>query len=561
MPAQRVVAYIRAMKLHVLLHSRGLVLWALLVGLLPNVVAQTLESTNLPVLVINTDGQPIPDEPKIMARLGVNWSPDDSLNSFQGPFNHYDGWAGIEIRGSSSQLFPKKGYALELRTEVGADFNFPLLGMPAESDWVLHGPYSDKSLMRNALAYWIAGQVMQWAPRTRFCELIINGDYRGAYLVVEKIKRGPARVPVSKLQPDEVNGDALTGGYILKIDKKEGAEVGGWWSPHPPPMSSGQRIFFQYHYPKPSVISLPQQMYIQEAVAQWEEALLAPDFDDTLAGWRQYMDESTLIDFFLVNEMAKNVDAYRLSTFFYKDRDSKDPRFFMGPVWDFNLAFGNADYCDMGSTAGWVAATFNSVCSDDSWLVPFWWNRLFADQHFMRRVARRWRALRQGVLRDELLHSCIDSLAQLLAQAQKRNFERFPVLDHYVWPNNYVGGSYGAELTYLKNWLWARLAWMDQQLALFEQPPYVAEDYFDPWVAPNPSAGQFVFHYYVRQTEQVRAYIYDRLGRRVALWQDDAHDNGAHSYEWHGALAPGIYFYALFFNSELRTTGKLAIIR
>ncbi len=537
----------------------------LLAGLLfffwlsPN-AAQTLESSNLPILVVETGGQLILDEPKITVHLGVLWHADGSRNYLDEPFDHYDGLAGIEIRGSSSQLFPKKGYALELRAPDSTDLDWPLLGLPAESDWVLHGPFSDKSLMRNALAYKMAGRLMRWAPRTRFCELIIDGDYRGVYLLVEKIKRDKHRVDISKLKPDENSGDDLTGGYILKIDKEEGAEVGGWYSEIPSVPGSWQRTFFQYHYPKPSEITLTQQAYIRLAVQRWENALAAPDFDDTTGGWRRYMDETSLIDFFLVQEMAKNVDAYRLSTFFYKDKDSVDPRFFMGPVWDFNLGFGNVDYCEMASTPGWVATGFNQICPGDYWAVPFWWNRLFADKAFKKRVKERWQHLRQGPLHTDSLMACIDSMAALLSEAQQRNFQRFPILDQYVWPNSYVGGSWQAEVLFLKFWLQARLAWMDGEIDRFDAPEYHAEDYFAPTASPNPSHGPVTFRYYVRQTELVRIHVYDALGREVAVLRDYDHPNGANALEWEGPGQTGWYVYVVYLDDRPAATGKLLIL-
>ena len=129
---------------------------------------------------------------------------------------------------------PKKQYALETQDDLGNNLNVPLLGMPAENDWILYAPYSDKSLIRNVLAYKLSWDVGRYASRTRLCELVLNGDYRGLYVLMEKIKRDKNRVDISTLNPDEITGDDLTGGYIIKIDKSAGESVRGWYSPYLP---------------------------------------------------------------------------------------------------------------------------------------------------------------------------------------------------------------------------------------------------------------------------------------------------------------------------------------
>jgi len=188
---------------------------------------QTLVESNLPIVTITTS-TPILGDVKITADMKIAFD-STSTTLVNGPYNVYDGKIGIEFRGSSSlALFPKKGYGLETRDELGENLNISLLGMPAENDWVLHGPYSDKTLMRNALAYSIASDVMAYAPRIRFCELIIDDNYKGIYLLTEKIKRDSCRVNVPKLNPDEIDGDDVTGGYILKFDKFDGEEVDGF---------------------------------------------------------------------------------------------------------------------------------------------------------------------------------------------------------------------------------------------------------------------------------------------------------------------------------------------
>ena len=159
----------------------------------------------------------------IKADMGIIYNGPGVINKISDVPNDYKGKIGIEFRGSTSQSFPKKPYGFETWDESGEDNDVKLLGMPKESDWTLNATYNDKTLMRDGLSYILAGSVMEYAPRVRYNELVINGQYRGIYLLVEKIKRDKNRVDISKIETTDNQGDALTGGYIIKIDKETGS--------------------------------------------------------------------------------------------------------------------------------------------------------------------------------------------------------------------------------------------------------------------------------------------------------------------------------------------------
>ena len=169
-------------------------------------------SSNLPIFVINTNGQTIVNEPKIIVDLGIIYNGEGVRNNITDPFNHYNGKIGIEIRGASSQQYPKKQYGFETWDSSGEEIDVSLLGLPEESDWILYAPYADKSLMRNVLAYSLSNKIGRYASRSRFCELILNGEYMGVFVLFEKIKRDKHRVDISKLTEADTTGDALTGG-------------------------------------------------------------------------------------------------------------------------------------------------------------------------------------------------------------------------------------------------------------------------------------------------------------------------------------------------------------
>ena len=145
-------------------------------------------SSNLPIVVINTNGQAIQDDPRIVCDMGIIDNGFGNINSINDPFNDYNGKISIEYRGSSSQSFPKKAYALETQDAIGNNNNVSILGMPVENDWILYAPYTDKSLMRNFLTFYLGRRMNNYSPRTVYCELVVNGDYRGVYVLMEKIK-------------------------------------------------------------------------------------------------------------------------------------------------------------------------------------------------------------------------------------------------------------------------------------------------------------------------------------------------------------------------------------
>lgn len=327
---------------------------------LPKAAAQVFTESNLPVISIHTNGKAIQDEPKIEATMSVRYKGPGQVNKLSDQPTHFDGKIGIEFRGSSSQNFPKKPYGFETRDEDGENLNVSLIGMPEENDWTLNATYNDKSLVRDALAYILAGEIMTYAPRVRHVELIINDAYQGVYMLIEKIKRDGNRVDISKLESDDNSGDAITGGYILKIDKESGSNSGeGWFSPYTPFPGAWQKTLFQIEYPDVDDITEQQKSYIKQHITSLEAVLAGSDFDHPENGYRKWMDEQSIIDFIIMNELTKNPDAYRLSTFLYKHKDSKGGKIFFGPVWDFNLGFGNVDYCTQGDPKGLVIEKFN----------------------------------------------------------------------------------------------------------------------------------------------------------------------------------------------------------
>lgn len=519
------------------------------------------QSSDLPIVVITTpNGQPIPDEPKIMAQMKVIDKGPGQINYLTDPPNGYNGFIGIERRGSSSQdLSDKKPFAVETRDADGEDLDVPLLGMPAEADWVFIAPFNDKSLVRDALTFELARRIMAWAPRSRFVEVVLNGDYQGIYLVTEKIKRGNARVDIAKLKETDTAGDELTGGYILKFDKPTGAGNDGWVSPYPAQMGSWQSTEYQFHYPKPEDIQPAQRQYIEDWMTDFEDVMASPNYADSLTGYPKFIDVQSFVDFVIINELTKNVDAYRLSTFFYKDKDSKNPRLFAGPVWDFNIAMGNANYCEGANYYGW-AMDFNDYCIQDGWIIHFWWQRLWDAPAFQKHLKNRWFELRQTSFTNEKIFGIIDSLTGVVAQAQARNWQRWPILNQWVWPNFFCCGPYQHHVDYLNNWLAGRLQWMDKEFNKLDTLEYFPDQYILTYVYPNPSDNFLTFKYYVHYYDQVRIKIFDATGRFITDIQTPTPaGNGENSYTWKHTLPQGIYFYTVYVSGEVESNGKFMV--
>ncbi len=420
------------------------------------------QASELPLVFIDTQGRTIRDEPKTEALIQIIDNGEGKVNK-SGDTPVFVEKIGIEYRGSSSQMFPKKPYGFETWDDKGEDLDVSLFGWPEESDWILFASYNEKSLIHNVLAMRIAREMGLYASRTKYVELYVNKDYQGVYVLLEKVKRDKGRVDIAKLDPEEESGDDLTGGYILKIDKNTGTNIGSFFSDYTNVGSGFKPTEFLYEYPDPP--TLKQQEYIRDYVKRFEKSLMQNQFVSAADNYRDYIDMKSFVFVTLLNEITKNVDAYRISTFLYKDKDSNDGKLTLGPPWDYDLSFGNANYCEGQFTNGF-AYRFNYVCPGDNWFVPFWWDRFLSDPTFVELMRQTYDDLRtNGVLQEAELMKIIDQYASEIEKAQLRNFNKWPVLGMYVWPQpSPYATTWWEEVNELKFWLSARLRWLDANL-------------------------------------------------------------------------------------------------
>lgn len=424
------------------------------------------ESSELPIVVITTSpGEDIQDEPKITADMKVIHNGNGQTNHVSDSGNIYTGKVGIEIRGYYSSSLPQKPYGFETRDDTGSNLNIPLLGMPEENDWILTANYNDKTFLRNFLAFELFRKMGHYAPRTRYCEVVLNGEYQGIYLLGEKIKQDKNRVDIAKLNPDENSGDDLTGGYIFANDYYH--EDDSWLSNFSPLNKRGADVYFVYYDPEPEDLTSVQKTYLKDFVDSFESVLYSPGFKDTQQGYKAYLDVSSFVDYFILGELTRNVDAYKKSRFLYKDKGSKGGKISSGPPWDYDWAWKDiVDDCihfNQTDGSGWAYRVNDCV----DWPVPPSWEiRLLQDDDFANKINQRYFSMRETILGETYLNHVIDSVAGLLNEAQVRHFEKWPILGINVGTPEYGDQpeTFSGEIEKFKAWINRRLAWLDSNM-------------------------------------------------------------------------------------------------
>lgn len=520
-------------------------------------LGQSFTSSNLPIVLIDTKGAVIADDPKIAATMQIIDNGTGKTNNLTDKPT-FTSNIGIELRGSSSQLFPKKAYGIELRDATGENsLAQSVLGMPSESDWVLNAVYNDKTLVRETLTYDFYRKMSKYyASRFRYCEVTLNGQYMGIYVMMERLKRDKNRVNITSIKKTDVLGDAVTGGYILKIDKTSGSSSRSWRSPYGAGLFK-RALDIQIDRPKPEDLADEQFQYIKKYVTDFEDALSGPNYTDPTNGWRKFADEDSFIDYLLLSEICKNVDAYRLSAYFYKDRDSKNPKLVMGPIWDYNLTYGNGDYCEGNSFRGW-SFDFDVTCPGDQFQLPFWWKRMLSDLAFGKKVKEKYKALRQTVLTPQRLGAFVDSTANAITDARTRNFVKWPVIGVYVWPNGYVGPTYQSEINFLKDWIGQRLAWMDGNIESFGQLPLATEP-LTAAVGPNPSVGDVLVSLPMPQPGDVTLTLTTTEGRSAGTFSFPNQPSGTFTHRLSASAFGGAGAYVLRINTPTGPVSKVLV--
>ena len=465
------------------------------------------QTYDLPIVFIDTKNKCLDQNvtEKIPATMSVlDAATNNVADSAKG--THYN--IGIKVRGQSSAKFPKPGYSVEIRDEKGEGMDVSMFGLPPADDWVFHGPYVDKSLMRNALAHWLFRQAGHYSPRTKHFDLYINGVYRGVYVLIEKIKRGFDKTGTN------------TGGMGNEDINKEGFKT-----------ADGLNVIM--HYPKKENLQQQQQAYLKKYLEDLENLFKN---GKNGSGYENYVDMTSALDYVLHEEVTKheevtnNSDSYWCSFFLHKPKESKGGKVTLGPAWDFNLAMSNGSQPEnggnnnggnngfnwnmwggggqgaggMGSsgTTGWQIES--SMKTGMSGLkIPNWLLGMWKDSHYQSELKKRWAELRSGVWHTKTMDVYLDSMKTYLTKAADRNFKRWPNLgkssgqgdsdpqpmkycnqgggQQGMWSMNMPMGGYNAdtwdgEFEHLRKKMKERMKWMDQQLGFTEPTqPIVTE--------------------------------------------------------------------------------------
>jgi hypothetical protein len=415
-------------------------------------------SSLLPIIQINTNGNIIANEPKVMADMKITYNGEGIRNYLSDPVNHYNGKIGIEYRGNYSLSLPQKPFAFETWNATGLPVDTSILGMPSENDWLLLANYNDKSFARNVLPFHLFDSLGNYATRTRLVDVVLDGQYQGIYLLCEKIKRDKNRVDVSRLDTIDVAGTELTGGYMLKIDYWD--NTNSWESNFSPIGFPGVDVHFVHVYPDLVEMQPEQIDYIRDYMNNFETALYSPNFTDPNLGYRAFIGVNSFIDYFIINEVARNGDGYKKSRYFYKDKNKPDGtvrKLKAGPVWDFDWA--EKDMWD-GSEDG---SGFMYPNCDQDVNAPGWYIRLLEDTLFANEVRCKYDDYRRSILSEEYIHTKIDSVANLVNESQAWHYK--------IWGHMGVqtgtpeigtpSQTYAEEVQKLKDWYTRRLNWLD----------------------------------------------------------------------------------------------------
>ena len=363
----------------------------------------------------------------------------------------------IRIRGTSSRKFDKKGYLIKFTQEdMVSGKKVSLCGMTADSEWALHGPFLDKTLIRNYLCYNLAGEIMDYSPNVRFCEAFLNGEYIGIYLIVEK----PEYNSDGRIKIERTNPKITTTSYIVEIDrmprdKSHYIENFLNYSYITSGMGTERRGFYNIVYPG-STLTESQKDYIETDISRFEKALYSYDFKDSKLGYPAYIDEDSFVDYFLINEFTLNYDSMGLSTYLYKDVGGKMKLC----VWDFNSAFDYYEY---------------SVVSPETFSLheTMWYAQLFKDKRFVDKVVKRYYELRKTYFNEKYLNQYIDEVIEYLGPAIDRNYDKWGysfssihegIVYDYLYPSERNPRNYDEAIAQLKSCISDRIVHMDSHI-------------------------------------------------------------------------------------------------
>ena len=446
-----------------------------------------IDETNLPIVFISTGRRTILRDSYILAKMKILHNGDGQSNhadtlAFPGQHIDYEGYVALKYRGNSSfDASDKKPYTFRtLESNLLPDYGgetkkVAILGMPTDNKWAFIAPWCDETMMRDVLSFELGRPWFEWVPRARFCELILDGTYYGVFALCESVSKGKHRLNLK--EPGEVEGD-LTGDYHVVVDHGYDpyftSRYRPWLSMDGSRVSNNFQIKYEYADPDDDEFAaLPAgtRTALHNEVNKMEAAFMANGWDNPDGGYRNAVDVQSFIDYLLATELSMNIDGYRLSTHLYKhsqkryETDGADPRW-KTTLWDFNIAWGNANYYDGHRTDRWQYE-FNMNNPYDDCPVPFYWYRMLQDEAFVSAMKERWQQYRLSNHSNQQIMNTVDSLATLMKKggAADRNERAWGIYSRTdIWPLYYYASSYDDAVSYLKGWIGRRLQFLDRHL-------------------------------------------------------------------------------------------------
>lgn len=405
--------------------------------------------THLPIIKIDTNNNKtnINSLETIDAKFSLYYN--ESLSNRLTDNESLESKIQIKYRGNSSLTFDKHQYLIKFVKDDGKENSVSLLGMNKENKWILNGPYLDKTLIRNYLAYNISGKIMEHVPEVRFCEVFLDNEYQGVYILVESISR--TLTEVTRYKPNWSNGMSS---YIIRLDRYDENNVMlDNFSKYSGIIIPGNAINVIY----PSEKDLKDNIikYINDDFSKFEKALYSYDYHE----YEKYIDVDSFVDYMIINEYFKNSDAGTHSTYLYKDVRGKIK---MGPVWDFNNALNN-----------YVEVVYSH--KDFLFQEKSWYGMLLKDETFVNKVISRYKSLRKTYLSDEYIQKYVDDVVAYLGDSIERNYEvwGYTFEDKHIpnmlkpYDRNYH--SYEEALNQLKSYLTKRGEWLDENIDSLKQ--------------------------------------------------------------------------------------------
>ena len=306
--------------------------------------------------------------------------------------------------------------------------------MPEDKKWVLLAEKSDKSMIRNKIARYMGkNSRLEYTPSAEYAELFINDDYQGTYLIGQKVEESKNRVNI---------GD---NGYLIEIDTDANERIDPDDVIFKPIIWSSVHVDGVFNIKEPSLdYDSDEYNYIVNYVNQFESILFSQDFRDPVSGYQSFIDVDSLIDWFIINEIAKTVDARWYSSIYFTLIPGEKIKF--GPIWDFDLSYGNLNYSDAQFENGFYVKQNN------------WIDRMYDDPFFVEKVKSRYSFYfyKLNEFKKE-----IDDISNYINKSQKANYQRWATLGVYVWPNPVWNLTYSEEVDRLKDWIENRMNWLN----------------------------------------------------------------------------------------------------